>query len=220
MTPLEEQLPSLLERFFGQLPDPEDGRAQTRDLVDLCDPIHNIVTLRCEYNTAGRAEVAALPSGKFSASGFRRRDFSIIFLGLGDPRAWHRTVYAEGLEVIDGCFVLAVLEREDASATVICVRQGRGSSVHPELWHAEKSASGWKLSARLKDPDLLDALCSRPNSDHEPDDPLWHKYASVMSSKSFGTLSALSSFLMTPRPKPEPAGPHDDAIEARGDYDN
>lgn len=209
----------LLEKFFGHLADPDEDWNQAKQLVDLCQPIPDIITMRCDYNSADHAELSVLPSGKFFASGFRYKDYSLLRIGIGDPRVWLRTVRSEGLEVISGYFVLAVVDRTARVASVICVRQGRGCSIHPELWQAEDAGDGWQLTTRLKDPQLLNTLCSTIGGEHEPeDDPLWWRYRNVWGSASMERLHDMSRLLTPPAPKP--ADPDSDAINLSSDMEN
>lgn len=209
----------LLEKFFGHLADPDEDWNQAKQLVDLCQPIPGMIAMRCDYKSANVSEISVRPSGKFLASGFRYKYYSLLRIGIGDPRVWLRTVHAEGLEVISGCFVLAVIERSAANATVICVRQGRGCSIRPELWQAKEGATGWELTTRLYDPQLLAALCSTPGDDHEPeDDPLWHRYTHVWSTTSMERLHEMAR--LTVPPTPETSESDDLDIEVSSELEN
>lgn len=58
------------------------------------------------------------------------------------PLTWLARVHRRGLAVVDGCFVLDVLDEDEKGITVLAGKQGRGFQVHPCRARVYQDAGG------------------------------------------------------------------------------
>lgn len=180
---------ALRNKYFGNLPNPKAAKMwdKAKELTRMCEKASAASRIRGDYSIATRHEVVVLPSGGFFASGLRLHDYSLFRIGLGDPRVWDEEVRASGLDVICGRLVLAVLERNIDTATVLIVEQGRGCSIMPAIAEIKHLSSGkWEFVGHSKKSHpAINYLCAKPNHSKEPDDKLWHNYVGVMISLAY-----------------------------------
>ena len=112
-------------------------------------------------------------------TGMRLRRWSMLRIGLGNPENWATRVAAQGMEVIGGRFVLALLSelnpKADGQSEVLLAEQGRGMSIVPAIAKVVKEKSGkWAIQGQ---PDKrhpnLEVLCFTVARAKEPEDPVW-----------------------------------------------
>ena len=144
----------------------------------ICRRAESALRWRGEYKQAKSHSVQVLSSQKFFVTGMRIRGWSNMQIGLANPRRWASCVADQGMEIIGGKFVLAVVTEFDENhhqAEVLLVEQGRGMSVVPAIAKVVRGKSGeWAVHGQTdRRHPALDVLCVSVARGREPDDQVW-----------------------------------------------
>ncbi len=143
----------------------------------ICRRAESTLRLRGEYKQAERHSVQVLSSQKFFVSGMRVRRWSNMQIGLANPRRWASCIADQGMEIIGGRLVLALVtefNENDHEAEVLLVEQGRGMSVMPTIAKVIKWSGEWAIQGQTdKRHPALEVLCVSVARGREPDDKVW-----------------------------------------------
>jgi hypothetical protein len=172
--------PSLGSRSWEQVIEAlEGGWKEALALDRICRRAEAALRVRAEYRQAEEHEVQVLWSEKFIATGMKLQHWSILRIGIANPKRWACMVADRGMEIIGGRLVLAVLREANnddrREAEVLLVEQGKGMSVVPAIARVVKAKSGdWVIQGRSdKGHPALGVLCASVARGRQPDDDVY-----------------------------------------------
>jgi hypothetical protein len=163
----------------------------------ICKRAQSATEVRASYRQSQLSQlhhVRIRMAQKFFTNGYRFNQYSILQIGLANPRLWQDSIANQGIDIIDGRLILAIINHEGAKAQVLLAEQGKGMSVKPAIATIVKSATNtWTIHGKpnKKDP-ALEILCHSIQRGRDPQDIIWQAslFARVAEdSRSFETYA-------------------------------